>query len=87
MPHYSEMAEVTRRLGIYSAWDYKEIVEEATRFWGIGELAGLSPEGRQAQEKIMGIPARLERVAKRSERRHQAKTFSFAFTYDRELTL
>lgn len=87
IPHYFEMAEVTRRIGIYSAWDYKEIVEEATNFWGIADLEGLSPEGRQAQEKIMAIPARLQRVAERTERRNQPKTFAFDFTYGREFTL
>ena len=83
MPHFKEMADVVRRSGIYGPWDYKAIVEEAIEFWKLDVLTGLNEAGRKAQEKILEIPQRLEKVAQYIERRSQQKTFSFAFIYDR----
>ena len=87
MPHYREMADVVHRSGIYTAWDYKEIVEEAIQFWAIGALEGLKSAGRAAQEKIMGIPARLRKVAERTEQRTRPKTFAFDFIYGRSFLM
>src|SRR3712207_7222463 len=46
--------------------------------------SGLDEVGRRAQEKIMGIPARLERVADAMEARSRAKSFSFAVAFRSE---
>ena len=43
--------------------------------------------GKKAQEKILGIPARLERVADAMETRSRAKTFSFAVAFAREFAM
>ncbi|HEX6536632.1 MAG TPA: acyl-ACP desaturase [Gemmatimonadaceae bacterium] len=87
MPHFREMADVIRRAGIYGPRDYLRIVEEQIRHWAIGALEGLDALGRQAQEKILAIPARLERVADLMETRTRAKTFSFAVAFAREFSL
>ncbi|MDX1545549.1 MAG: acyl-ACP desaturase [Rhodothermales bacterium] len=87
MPHFKEMADVVRRSGIYGPWDYKKIVEEAIDFWRIEVLTGLNEAGRKAQEKILEIPDRLQKVAEYIERRSTSKTFSFAFIYDRMFSM
>lgn len=84
MPHFREMADVIRRAGIYGPRDYLRIVEEQIRYWAIETLQGLDELGRRAQEKIIGIPKRLERVADALETRSRAKTFSFAVAFARE---
>ena len=43
--------------------------------------------GRKAQEKLMAIPARLERVAQIMETRRTAKTFSFEVVFNREFAM
>ncbi len=83
MPHFREMADVIRRAGIYGPRDYLKIVEEQVRYWAIDRLTGLNEAGRMAQEKILGIPARLERVAETIEARSRAKSFSFAVAFAR----
>ncbi len=83
MPNFKEMADVARRAGIYGPWDYKRIVEEAIDFWKLDVLEGLNDAGRKAQEKIMAIPKRLEKVAEYIEQRTQKKSFTFDFIYDR----
>lgn len=83
MPNFREMADVLRRAKIYGPRDYKKIVEEAISFWNIEILEGLNETGRKAQDKIMKIPSRLEKVAEYIERRTEKKSFSFDLVYDR----
>ncbi|GAC1470057.1 MAG: acyl-ACP desaturase [Gemmatimonadaceae bacterium] len=87
MPHFREMGDVIRRAGIYGPRDYLRIVEEQIRFWAIDAIDGLNELGKKAQEKILAIPARLERVADAMETRSRAKTFAFAVAFEREFTM
>ncbi len=87
MPHFREMADVIRRAGIYGPRDYLQIVEEQIRYWKIEVVEGLNELGKQAQEKILGIPVRLERIADAMETRKRAKTFSFDVAFAREFTM
>lgn len=83
--NFREMADVVRRVGIYGPRDYKNIVEEVIKYWNIEVLAGLNDIAKKAQEKILSIPARLEKVAEYIELRNSKKTFSFDFIYNRIL--
>jgi acyl-[acyl-carrier-protein] desaturase len=83
MPHFRELADVVRRAGIYGPRDYMRIVEELIRFWSIESLTGLNDLGRKAQEKIMGIPARLERIAGVLEQKSKPKSFAFDVVFNR----
>lgn len=83
MPNFREMADVVRRVGIYGPWDYKKIVEEAIAYWEIGLLTGLNDAAKAAQEKILAIPGRLQKIAEYLEMKTTSKTFSFDFIYNR----
>lgn len=83
MPNFREMADVVRRVGIYGPRDYLSIVEEAIKFWEIETFTGLNELAKKAQEKILSIPKRLEKVAEYVEKRTTSKTFSFDFIYNR----
>jgi acyl-[acyl-carrier-protein] desaturase len=83
MPNFREMADVVRRVGIYGPRDYLAIVEEAIKFWEIETFTGLNEVAKKAQEKILSIPKRLEKVAEYVEKRTTSKTFSFDFIYNR----
>jgi acyl-[acyl-carrier-protein] desaturase len=87
MPHFREMADVIRRAGIYGPRDYLRIVEDAIRYWTIETVTGLNEMGKKAQEKILAIPARLERVADMMETRSRAKTFSFQVAFAKEFEM
>lgn len=87
MPRFREIADVVRRAGIYGPRDYLKIVEEQIRFWAIEKLVGLNEAGRKAQEKILGIPARLERIAGVSEQKTRPRTFSFDIAFSREFSM
>ncbi len=85
MPNFRDMADVVRRIGIYGPCDYKKIVEEVIKFWEIELITGLNDLAQKAQEKILSIPKRLEKVAEYIEKRTESKTFSFDFIYNRIL--
>ena len=87
MPHFREMADVIRRADIYGPRDYLKIVEEQIRYWALDAVVGLNDMGKKAQERILAIPARLERVADMMETRSRAKTFSFAVAFAREFAM
>ena len=87
MPGFRELADVIRRAGIYGPRDYLRIVQEQIRYWKIESLTGLSELGRKAQERIMGIPARLKRIAEYIEARSKGKTFSFEVVFNREFAM
>jgi acyl-[acyl-carrier-protein] desaturase len=84
---YDEMSEVVRRAGIFCARQYQQIVEELLDFWKIGALAGLSAIGRQAQEKLMKVPARLARMADFQDAKSAVRDFGFDFIYGRALRI
>jgi acyl-[acyl-carrier-protein] desaturase len=86
MPNFRELADVVRRSGIYTPWDYKEIVEEIIKFWEIESFTGLNEIATTAQEKILSIPARLKKIAEYIEQKTKSKTFSFEFIYNRILS-
>jgi len=87
MPGFKELADVIRRSGIYGPRDYLRIVQEQIRYWKIDNLEGLGELGRKAQEKILGIPARLKRIADHMETKSKGKTFSFEVVFNREFAM
>ena len=87
MPNFREMGDVIRRAGIYGPRDYLTIVQEQIRFWAIETMEGLDDVGKRAQEKILGIPKRLERIADAMETRSKVKTFSFAVAFAGEFDI
>jgi acyl-[acyl-carrier-protein] desaturase len=87
MPGFKELADVIRRSGIYGPRDYLRIVQEQIRYWKIDSLEGLGELGRKAQEKILGIPARLKRIADHMETKSKGKTFSFEVVFNREFAM
>lgn len=87
MPAFNRMADIVRRIGIYGPEDYHNIVRETIDFWKIDKLTGLSKEGRKAQDKIMQIPQRLEKVAKYIKGKTGEKSFSFDFLYQRNIVM
>jgi len=56
---------VATRAGVYTAWDYVDILETLLRTWNVAGLTGLGEMGRRAQEYLCTLPDRLRRVIPR----------------------
>ncbi len=87
MRDFNEYADVVRRSGIYGPRDYQKIVEQLISSWNIGVLTQLNDIGRKAQDRIMSIPVRLQKVADFIESRISAKSFRFDVIFGRILEL
>lgn len=83
---YQQMSEVVRRAQIYGPREYQAIVEELLSFWRVDSRSGLSASGRAAQDKLMRIPARLQRMAEYIESKDHERSFSFDFIDDRTVS-
>ena len=87
MPHFRDMADVIRRAGIYGPRDYLKIVQDLMAYWKIEAVQAVTDAGKKAQEKILAIPARLQRVADAMEARRTSKTFAFDVAFNREFAM
>jgi acyl-[acyl-carrier-protein] desaturase len=85
--NFNDYADVIRRSGIYGPRDYKRIVEQLIESWGIEIMVSLNELGRKAQDKIMSIPRRLERIAEYIESKSQKKSFRFEVVFGRVLEM
>lgn len=80
---YVDMADVVYRSGIYGPREYRKVVSECLDAWGIADLQPQDAAGREAQDKLMAVPARLDKLADLLEQRTRSKAFSFEFIYQR----
>ncbi|ONK73753.1 uncharacterized protein A4U43_C04F34900 [Asparagus officinalis] len=63
--HYSAVAQ---KVGVYTARDYADLVEFFAKRWKVETVsAGLSSEGRRAQDYVCGLPERYRRMEERAE--------------------
>ncbi|KAF9674523.1 hypothetical protein SADUNF_Sadunf10G0136000 [Salix dunnii] len=85
---FENYSSVAQRIGVYTAKDYADILEFLVGRWKVEKLAGLSGEGRKAQDFVCGLPPRIRRLEERAQGRvKQASTAPFSWIFGRELKL
>lgn len=62
---FTHFAEAAQRIGVYTAFDYAEIIEALISFWNIQSIKGLKPEAEKARDYICALPARYKKLAER----------------------
>jgi acyl-[acyl-carrier-protein] desaturase len=60
--HFSDSAQ---RLGVYTTYDYIEIMESLLKGWEIDKITGLNDSAERARDYLMKLPDRLRRIADR----------------------
>lgn len=63
--HFSDAAQ---RLGVYTTWDYTDILESLVKEWNIDKITGLNDKAEIARDYLMALPDRFRRVAGRSQK-------------------
>jgi acyl-[acyl-carrier-protein] desaturase len=81
---FSKFSMVAQKIGVYTAKDYAEIIENLVREWKIASINGLSDAAAKAQEYLCGLSARYQKVA---ERLKFSGTFKFSWIFDRDIVL
>ena len=67
-------ASAIAKAGIYDVWSHYEqiLVPVVLRFWGVEEVAGLTPEAEEARTSLIGYIERVGRVGRRIAERRAA---------------
>ena len=71
---FAHFSDVAQRLGVYTTYDYIEIMEGLINDWKIDAVTGLNDAAERGRDYIMSLPARLRRIAERTripERTHE----------------
>ena len=63
---YSHFSDAAQRLGVYTSWDYTNILDSLLLDWNIGNITGLNEHGEKARDYLMALPERFRKVAGRS---------------------
>ncbi|XP_008802254.1 stearoyl-[acyl-carrier-protein] 9-desaturase, chloroplastic-like [Phoenix dactylifera] len=85
---FEHFSAVAQRLGVYTAKDYADILDFLINRWKVGELTGLSGEGKRAQDFVCTLAPRIRRLEERAqERAKQAPCVPFSWIYGREVQL
>jgi acyl-[acyl-carrier-protein] desaturase len=84
---FSDLSDVIARANIFGPRQYQAIVEELLEHWQIGALGGLNAAGEEARDKLMKVPARLERIADYADAKRSKKSYHFDFLPEDRQTL
>lgn len=62
---FEKFSEIAQRTGVYTSFDYVDILKKLNEAWSIGSISGLSDEAEKARNFLMQLPQRMERIAER----------------------
>lgn len=74
---FGHFTDAAQRLGVYTAVDYVEIMQQLIEEWKIENMADLNDAGEKARDYIMALPNRLLRVADRMKNPTMEYKFSW----------
>ena len=63
---FLNFSDSAQRIGVYTAADYVDIMQELIEKWEIDKLSGLTDEAEKARDYVIGLPDRLKRIAERT---------------------
>jgi len=62
---FEDFSDAAQRLGVYTTYDYIEILEKLNSYWEIEKLNSLTDEAEKARDYLVRLPDRMKRVAER----------------------
>jgi acyl-[acyl-carrier-protein] desaturase len=78
---FAKFSNVAQRIGVYTAYDYAEIIEDLVDHWNIPRLTSLSGLASKAQDYVCSLSNRYKKLADRIKFPPKEK---FSWIYDRE---
>lgn len=63
---YEDFSAVAQRIGVYTAYDYAEIIEHLVKRWDLENIEGLSGDAEKEREYLCRLPVRFRKLADRS---------------------
>ena len=62
---FARFSRVAQQLGVYTAYDYADIVDDLVASWKVAGLTGLTDMAAKAQDYVCGLAARYRTLAER----------------------
>ena len=62
---FEDFSAITQKIGVYTTWDYANIIEHLVSVWKIETLTGLKDGAAKAQDYLCTLAARYKRIAER----------------------
>ncbi|XP_044969317.1 acyl-[acyl-carrier-protein] desaturase 7, chloroplastic-like [Hordeum vulgare subsp. vulgare] len=89
---FAHYAAVAQQAGIYTASDYRSVLEHLIKQWGVEELVAgeLSDEGRRARDYVCALPRKIRRLEEKAHQRRKAKPTTltpFSWIFDKPVNI
>ena len=62
---YAHFSDAAQRLGVYTSWDYTNILDSLLIDWNVANISSLNEYGEKARDYLMALPERFRKVAGR----------------------
>lgn len=62
---FENFSNAAQRLGVYTTYDYIDILRKLNAYWEIDKLTGLTAAAEKARDYVMRLPDRMARIAGR----------------------
>ena len=61
----NDFSTVAQRIGVYTGYDYIDILKKLIASWGSDKIMNLTPEAEKARDFLMNLPDRMTRITER----------------------
>src|SRR5690554_6051188 len=62
---FDDFSNAAQRLGVYTTYDYIDILEKLNAHWEISKITHLTDEAEKARDYLIKLPSRMLRIAER----------------------
>lgn len=62
---FDDFSTVAQRIGVYTGFDYVDILKKLNAAWEIDNITNLTPEAEKARDFLMKLPDRMYRITER----------------------
>jgi len=62
---FDQFSAVAQRAGVYTGFDYVDIIKKLNTTWSIDKITGLNSEAEKARDFLMKLPDRMYRITER----------------------
>ena len=74
---FENFSNAAQRLGVYTTYDYIEILEKLNGYWEIDKMRSLTDEAEKARDYLIKLPDRMRRIAGRMAIPEDQHTFKW----------
>ena len=62
---FDQFSTIAQRTGVYTGFDYVDILKKLSNAWEIDKINGLTEEAEKARDWLMQLPIRMQRITER----------------------